>query len=164
MNITSGENVERNGGARQAKLAQEIHSSILGHAANNGGHVHVASMMGIEYIVWWNSLNRNQNPIFEDAARLALYMRATGNLEPLRLIADYCGQFIEPKPAFDDDGHDLRHEALVLNKEAGDFGADYDEMAKDGLDGKEKKYLRRKIQGIRDHAEEIEAKIEGAGK
>lgn len=146
----------------QAKLAAEIHTSILAHAAHNGGYVHVAQMMGVDYSIWWNSMNRNQNPIFEDAARLALYMKATGNIEPLRLIADFCGYFIEPKPLFEDDGHDLRHEVIELNKDAGDIGMDVENALEDGdLDKNEKKYLRRKIHHVIEHAAEIDAKIEG---
>ena len=149
----------------QAKLADEIRASILMHAANNGGHVHIAAMMKIEYSTWWNSLHRNANPMQDDMARLALYMKTTGNLEPLRLVADFCGYFLERKPMFEDDGHDLRHEVIELNKDAGDVGMDVENALEDGnLDNNEKKYLRRKINHIKEHAEEMDAKIEGAGK
>ncbi len=153
-----------NRGPAQAKLAGDICASITCHAAHNGGHVHIAEMMGLNYSTWHNTLFRNANPIQDDLARLAVYMRVTGNLEPLRLVADYCGYFLERKPNFENDEHSLQHESIILTKEAADFAAEYEERAKDGIDEKDNKYLRRKIRGMHDHAEEIEAKFEGAGK
>ena len=144
----------------QAKLSEEIRTSIISHAANNGGHVKVAQMMGIDYSTWWNSLFRNANPIQEDIARLAFYMKQTGNLEPLHLVADFCGYFLEHKPQFENDGHDLRHEIIVLDKKVGDFGMDVENAIADDLDKNEKKYLRRKVHDLKNNLIEIDGKIE----
>ena len=149
----------------QANLSSKIFNSILEHAADNGGHRAVAMLMGVDYFNWYNALNRNRNPIHEDAAKLAIYIQATRNAEPLRLIAETCNYTIQPRQDVEIDDHDLRHEAAELNQMAGDLGMQIDEALEDGsVSPKEEKEFSQAIQEIRNQCSEMEAKIKRAGK
>lgn len=148
----------------QAKLSADLRMSLLELAANNGGIVGVAAKtqaFGLDYQTLWNSMNRNKNPMFEDMARVVLVMLATGCFEPLRIIADYCGYQITPKPGSPADDYDLRHEAIELNHQAAGAGMRIETALEDGsIDDREDRDIRRSLQTVRNKIGKAESKLD----
>ncbi len=147
----------------QTNLVSSFRTALLQLIAEHGGYAGVAAKtaaLGLDYNTLWNSMNRNQNPMPDDLARVLVIMKATENFEPLRIAADFCGFNIEPKRNGAADDHDVRHAVIEMNHEIGRAGMKIETSLVDGeIDDHEEREIGKGLQVARNALARTEAKV-----